>query len=198
MFVTMSLFNVMFMLQAFADVPAAIGRLQGNKADTAALRQLASKDWHALGGALLTAIHLSGGLALLGPVGYCMYSAGMSMGLQSTALAFHIPSGVVDDEFAKHQYFERQAASTSNLAHHDNPLVKYLLMGNDYHIEHHFWDEVPVHNLPKLAPVARSYCEKNGLQYREVSLLEAWKSWADEAWRLAGKHRDIEKEGSDK
>jgi len=186
--VTMSLFQVMFLLQAFAEVPAAIDRLQANQGDSISLQRAASKDRHALGGALLTAIHLCAGLSLFGPIGYCLYSFGISVGLQSLAAAFHPASGVTDEEFGTQQYFERQAASTSNLAHHDNPLVSYMLMGNDFHIEHHFWEEVPVHNLPKLAPVARRYCEENGLEYREVSLFEAWKSWAEEAWHLAGKH----------
>lgn len=186
---TMSLFQLMFLLQAFTGLSYVASHASVERAQGAAGQRAADKVMDSLTGALITAMHLYGGLSLLGPMGYAMYSIGISVGLQSLASAFHPPSGVTDHGFGASQYFERQVASTSNLAHHDNPLVRFMLMGNDFHIEHHLWEEVPVHNLPKLAPLARRYCAENGLEYREVSLLDAWKAWAEEAWNLAGQNK---------
>lgn len=173
-------FQFMFVIQAFAELRhyghQKAGRTHGSR--TAA-------DEDAIRGAIITLIHVCFGLACMGPMGYLAFSIGMSGGLQIFAAAFHQPKGV--DNYAPSHYYDRQVQSATNLKHSDNPLMHFLTFGaSGYHIEHHLWENVPAIHLPKLANMARDYCKANGLEYREVTLTDAWSSWLQEGWRLSG------------
>jgi len=173
-------FQIMFVIQAFAEL-----RFYGHhkSGHTYANRTAADEDM--IRGALLTLIHLCFGLAFMGPMGYLAFSLGMSGTLQIFAAGFHQPKGVAN--YAPSHYYDRQVESATNLKHLDNPVVDFLTFGGSgYHIEHHLWENVPVIHLPKLAKTARDYCKSNGLEYREVTFMEAWSSWLKEGWRLSG------------
>ena len=108
-------------------------------------------------GAALTTVHLFLGISLLGPVGYAMclghvfevslyfmlhlnfqaifsrlslspqrYSVGMSSCLTLLTAPVHDAKGV---QSGVDGYYARQVAATANIAEHDNPLIRYFMMG---------------------------------------------------------------------
>lgn len=171
-FLTMSLFQCMFVLQSL------VGPFQNQLSESK--RSLVI--WK---GALLTFAHVCVALLMLGPMGYMMYSIGMSACLTLLTAPVHHAHGVEDN--VKGGFYAQQIAGTANIADHDSPLINYFMMGNDYHIEHHLWPRVPGTKKAHLAPYAKAYCAEHGLEYREVSLVDAWKQWALEVWTLAGR-----------
>jgi len=173
-------FQAMFVLKAFKE----LGRY-GEHVPGDSYENRKSQDRAALQGALITAVHLCLGLACLGPMGYLAFSMGISAGLQTFAAGFHQPKGVED--YGHGHYYDRQMQSATNLKLPDHPFFEFLLFGSaGYHIEHHLWEHVPAIHLPKLSQVSKDYCKLHGLDYREVTLTEAWSAWLSEAWRLSG------------
>jgi fatty acid desaturase len=166
---TISLFQGMFMVQSL------VGPFQQKSSS-----KLAPVVWK---GALLTVAHLVIGVLLLGVPGYAMYSIGMSACLTLLTAPVHHAKGV---QCSSKGFYAKQVAGTANIADHDSLMIRYFMMGNDYHIEHHIWPRVPGTKKQQLAAYTKSYCEQNGLEYREIGLFDAWQQWAMEAWTLAG------------
>jgi len=178
-------FQAMFAIQAFTEL-----RSYGQREPGPSHENRKENDESILRGALITAIHLCFGLACLGPLGYLAFSMTMSGALQIFAAGFHQPSGV--GSYGRRHYYDRQLESATNLKMPENALIqllfKYLLFGGggNHHIEHHLWENVPIIHLHKLAPEAKAYCKLHGLEYHEVTFMEAWCAWLGEAWRLSG------------
>ena len=137
---------------------------------------------------LMAVLHMITLFSLLGPLGYMFFSLGMSAAFTLPAIPFHDPKGQAKDG----DYFYNAIKNTRNLDHHDNPLVKYLLNGVDYHLEHHLWQDVPTENLHLLEPLAREYCVSNGMEYQNIS----WSDGLKESWQegLALSRKKFDKE----
>lgn len=132
---------------------------------------------------VLTAIgvHLAIALSLLGPLGYGCFAIGLGVAFTLPSVPFHNPAGTDRTGTGKSGgHWRNVLCSTRSLDAHDNWLVRYLMNGADYHIEHHLWEDVPTENLHLLEPMAREYCELHGLEYRSVRWLDGWKeSWLE-------------------
>ena len=168
------LFHPMFILQGLLYFCKVEARGEG------------TADGRASGAATL--LHLATMVPFLGPFGYLMFSAGISVTTNVLAVPFHDPAGV---EKSEGNYWYQVAKSTRNLRMHDNPLVSWLLNGVNYHLEHHLWEDVPSENLHALVPLAKQYLEENGLEYTELSVGEGWKQALEVGWNLAATPRRI-------
>ncbi len=54
------------------------------------------------------------------------------------------------------------------------PLVDAAMGGLNYQIEHHLFPSMPRPNLRRAQPIIRAYCERAGVSYAEVGLVESW------------------------
>lgn len=86
--------------------------------------------------------------------------------------ASHIGMPVVPRD-AKLDFLRRQVYMSRNIR--GNPLVRYLMGGLQYQIEHHLFPRVPRPNLPALQKMVREHCAALGIRYTETTLGEAYK-----------------------
>jgi fatty acid desaturase len=97
-------------------------------------------------------------------------------------------------------FYLRQAVTTLNFR--TGFLGRFMCSGLEYQIEHHFFPQVSYVHLRAMQPMVRTWCEEQGIPYRELGWGEAiWKSWLAfvkpklvveevEALRLPGPVRD--------
>jgi fatty acid desaturase len=72
----------------------------------------------------------------------------------------------------KMDYLRKQVLTSRNVR--GSLFVDYLLGGLNYQIEHHLFPSMPMPNLAKAQPIIRAYCEKVGVSYYEVRLLQSY------------------------
>jgi len=83
-------------------------------------------------------------------------------------------------------FLEHQLSSTRNLG--GSPMMDFLFMGLNSHIEHHLFPSVPTGRLRRGRPVTRAFCSEEGLPYHEQSFGAAV---SDVAGHLAGVARSL-------
>lgn len=86
--------------------------------------------------------------------------------------ASHIGMPVVPRD-AELDFLRRQVYMSRNIR--GNLLVRYLMGGLQYQIEHHLFPRVPRPNLPALQKLVREHCSTLGIPYTETTLGEAYK-----------------------
>ncbi|XP_012941605.1 fatty acid desaturase 2 [Aplysia californica] len=80
----------------------------------------------------------------------------------------HVPMGI--EEETGEDWFRLQVGHTCNLS---SDTFKDWFTGHlNYQIEHHLFPTMPRHNLPKVAPLVRSVCEKHGISYQVKTFTE--------------------------
>ncbi|TLK55333.1 acyl-CoA desaturase [Glutamicibacter sp. V16R2B1] len=68
-------------------------------------------------------------------------------------------------------FLRRQVAMSRNIT--DGPLVRFLMGGLQYQIEHHLFPIVPRPNLPQVQKMVREYCSQLDIPYTERTLTNA-------------------------
>jgi delta8-fatty-acid desaturase len=53
--------------------------------------------------------------------------------------------------------------------------IDWLWGGLNYQIEHHLFPTMPRHNLSKVVPLVREFCDKHGLPYMVDDYLTGWR-----------------------
>lgn len=69
-------------------------------------------------------------------------------------------------------FLRRQVMTSRNVR--GNPVLDVAMGGLNYQIEHHLFPGMPRANLKKARPLVRAHCERNGITYHEVGLLESY------------------------
>ena len=69
-------------------------------------------------------------------------------------------------------FLSRQVLMSRNVR--GGPLVDAAMGGLNYQIEHHLFPSMPRPNLRRAQPIIRAYCERAGVSYAEVGLVESW------------------------
>ena len=72
----------------------------------------------------------------------------------------------------KLDFLRRQVMVSRNVR--GNPLVDWAMGGLNYQIEHHLFPSMPRCNLKRARPLVRAHCEREGVDYVEVGLLESY------------------------
>jgi linoleoyl-CoA desaturase len=88
------------------------------------------------------------------------------------ATTFQLAHCVEEASFASPASFRDEAPdwatyeveTTVNFCPH-NPFLTWMLGGLNYQIEHHLFPKVPHTHYPRLAPIVRRNCERNGIRY---------------------------------
>src|ERR1043166_9151538 len=85
-------------------------------------------------------------------------------------LVNHIGTRVIepDDPIT---FFSRQVSTTRNLG--ASRLHDFFFGGINNHIEHHLFPSIPTARLRTARPIARAFCRRHGIVYRELSWLAA-------------------------
>ena len=110
---------------------------------------------------------------------YVLRTAIVGTGLFGILAPGHFPAEAVVMERSQREegdFYLRQAVSTVNF---DTGVVgRFLCSGLEYQLEHHFFPGISHIYYPKMAPMVRAFCERQGLPYRSLPWLEAiWKSY---------------------
>ena len=69
-------------------------------------------------------------------------------------------------------FLSRQVLMSRNVR--GGPLVDAAMGGLNYQIEHHLFPSMPRPNLRRAQPIIRAYCDRAGVSYAEVGLVESW------------------------
>ena len=69
-------------------------------------------------------------------------------------------------------FLSRQVLMSRNVR--GGPVVDFAMGGLNYQIEHHLFPSMARPNLRRAQPVVRAYCERLGVDYTEVGLVESW------------------------
>lgn len=69
-------------------------------------------------------------------------------------------------------FLRRQVVMSRNIT--DGPLVRFLMGGLQYQIEHHLFPVVPRPNLPEVQEIVRRRCAELGIEYTERTLAQAF------------------------
>jgi fatty acid desaturase len=69
-------------------------------------------------------------------------------------------------------WLTRQAVTSRNIR--SGYLTDFLYGGLNYQIEHHLFPGMPRRNLRHARPIAKSYCERLGVSYHEVSMARSY------------------------
>jgi fatty acid desaturase len=72
----------------------------------------------------------------------------------------------------KLDFLRRQVLVSRNVR--GNVAVDFFMGGLNYQIEHHLFPSMPRCNLRKARPLVRAHCEREGISYSEVGLLESY------------------------
>jgi fatty acid desaturase len=72
----------------------------------------------------------------------------------------------------KLDFLRRQVLVSRNVR--GNPLTDIAMGGLNYQIEHHLFPSMPRSNLKLARPIVRAHCERQGVDYMEVGLLESY------------------------
>lgn len=72
----------------------------------------------------------------------------------------------------KLDFLRRQVMVSRNVR--GNPVLDWAMGGLNYQIEHHLFPNMPRCNLRKARPLVREHCEREGVDYAEVGLLESY------------------------
>ena len=84
---------------------------------------------------------------------------------------------ITEAEAATLDYVTLQTMTTMN--YEGGPLVRWFASGLDYQIEHHLFPDVSHVNYPRIKPLVKQYCERNGLPYRSYGFGKALKQAFD-------------------
>lgn len=76
-----------------------------------------------------------------------------------------VPRGVHLD------FLRRQVLMSRNIS--DGPLIRFLMGGLQYQLEHHLFPTIPRPRLPETQGLVRQRCKELGIRYTEKSLSEA-------------------------
>lgn len=131
-------------------------------------------------------------LFLVLPVGMAFAFAGVQVGffglLLGGAFALNhigmptVPSGVQID------FLRRQVRMSRNIK--DGPLVRFLMGGLHYQIEHHLFPVAPRPSLPALQTFVREYCSRHDIPYTERTLPGAFATVVAYLNQVGLKNRD--------
>lgn len=69
-------------------------------------------------------------------------------------------------------FLRRQVVMSRNIT--DGPLIRFLMGGLQFQIEHHLFPVVPRPNLPEVQKIVRQRCSELGIEYTEESLGQAF------------------------
>jgi fatty acid desaturase len=69
-------------------------------------------------------------------------------------------------------FLRRQVMTSRNVR--GNPVLDVAMGGLNYQIEHHLFPGMPRANLKRARPLVRAHCERNGITYHEVGLIESY------------------------
>jgi len=72
----------------------------------------------------------------------------------------------------KLDFLRRQVMVSRNVR--GNPLTDVAMGGLNYQIEHHLFPSMPRCNLKRARPIVRAHCEREGVAYMEVGLVESY------------------------
>lgn len=85
-------------------------------------------------------------------------------------------------------FLRRQVLMSRNIK--DGPLVRFLMGGLQYQIEHHLFPAAPRPSLPALQKLVREYCAREGIPYSERTLTEASRTVVAYLNQVGLKNRD--------
>ena len=69
-------------------------------------------------------------------------------------------------------FLREQVLTSRNIR--GNPLIDLVYGGLNYQIEHHLFPSIPRNNSRHIRPIARTYCQRQGIAYWETGLLSSW------------------------
>ena len=72
----------------------------------------------------------------------------------------------------KLDFLRRQVMVSRNVR--GGPFVDFFMGGLNYQIEHHLFPSMPRPNLKRAQPIVKAYCEREGIAYTEVGMLESY------------------------
>lgn len=75
---------------------------------------------------------------------------------------------------AKIDFLRRQVLTSRNIKPHF--LTDFFMGGLNYQIEHHLFPSMPRPHLKRAQQITEEFCNKNGIKYIEVNLIEAYRS----------------------
>lgn len=85
-------------------------------------------------------------------------------------------------------FLRRQVPMSRNIQ--DGPLVRFLMGGLQFQIEHHLFPVAPRPSLPTLQKLVRGYCARNGIPYAERTVAEASRTVVAYLNQVGLKNRD--------
>ena len=98
---------------------------------------------------------------------------------------FPMAAAAVTQENVNGDYALLQTANTVNFT--TGRLGTWLCSGLQFQVEHHLFPNLSHANLPRIAPMVREFCARNGLPYHSMS----WPRAVWECWRTLRVHKPV-------